>query len=194
MGIGQWMKIADAVGSVAQLIGRGMGGSTEVSGPASGAGALETRLAGVVVAALREAFDRDRDRLDLERAQIESERRRAEQALGAELRRQAADRALGQLRLIAVMAIGVWMLSAPLAIWLDGMRAPLPRVLLGCGWAFAFAALGCAFAGWQRTAFWTVSTGDSLVTVPPRSAAASTAPWLLLLALALVGASLLVAL
>lgn len=30
--------------------------------------------------------------------------------------RQAADRALHQLRLIAIMAIGVWMLSAALAI------------------------------------------------------------------------------
>lgn len=193
MGIGQWMKVADAVGTVAQLIGRRIGGAADMSGPVPGGGAIETRLAGVVVAALKEAFDRDRVRMDLERAHIESERRRAEQALEAELRRQAGERALDQLRLVAVMALGVWMLSAALAIWLDGMRTTLPRVLLGCGWAFLFVALGCAFAGWQRTSAWTVSIGES-VTSAPRSPAATAAPWLLLTALALVGASLLVAL
>src|SRR5262245_54297402 len=41
-------------------------------------GGLETRLAGVVVAALKEAFDRDTRRLELEREQLEAERQRAE--------------------------------------------------------------------------------------------------------------------
>src|SRR6267143_2432692 len=59
-------------------------------------GALEARLAGVVVAALKEAFERDTRRLELERAQLDAERERAERALRLELRRQAADRAIGQ--------------------------------------------------------------------------------------------------
>ena len=59
------------------------------------AGQLEAPLTNVVVAALKEAFDRDHARLELERAQLEEERRRAEQALRLELRRQAADRELG---------------------------------------------------------------------------------------------------
>src|SRR5687767_3522116 len=105
-----------------------------------GAGRLETHLAGVVVAALKEAFDRDRTRMDLERAQVEAERRRAEEALATELRRQATERALGQLRLIAVMAVAAWMLSAALAVWLPGMRSGFPRALLGTGWVLAFAA------------------------------------------------------
>src|SRR5512132_2588594 len=44
-------------------------------------GTLEARLAGVLVAALKEAFDRDRTRLELEQAQLEAERRRAEDAM-----------------------------------------------------------------------------------------------------------------
>src|SRR5919109_3053376 len=64
-------------------------------------GGLEARLAGVVVAALKEAFDRDTRRLELERAQLEAERERAERALRLELRRQAGDREIGRLRLLA---------------------------------------------------------------------------------------------
>src|SRR5262249_6001890 len=155
----------------------GAAGSAEPGVPASGLGGLETRLAGVVVAALKEAFDRDRVRMDLERAHVEAERRRAEQALEAELRRQAAERALTELRLIAVMAVAAWMLSAALAIWLPNMRTVIPRVVLGAGWACCFAALGCAFAGGQRASAWTVGTGQSVTTPAPDSTAATLAPW-----------------
>src|SRR5213075_3493350 len=61
---------------------------------AQGLGQIETRLTGVVVAALKEAFNRDHARLELERAQLEEQRRRAEEALRLELRRQAIDREL----------------------------------------------------------------------------------------------------
>jgi hypothetical protein len=191
MGIANWMRVLETVNGLARMGGRLR--SLTVDPAAQGAqtaGALETRLAGVVVAALKEAFDRDRARMDLERAQIDSERQRAEEALAAELRRQAAERALGQLRLLAIMAIGTWMLSAALAVWLPGMRAGLPRGLLGAGWALAFGALGCTFAGSQRVSAWTAAPTSGV----PTSAAATTAPWLLLLALASIGASLLAAL
>ena len=49
----------------------------------------------MLVAALKEAFDRDSTRIEMERSQIEAERQRAEEALRAELRRQAGERALG---------------------------------------------------------------------------------------------------
>jgi len=188
MGFSDWMRVVDTVGTIA---GRLRGGVPAPSQPGA-PGALETRLAGVVVAALKEAFDRDRVRMDLERSQIEAERRRAEEALAAELRRQAAERALGQLRLLAIIAIAAWMLSAALAVWLPGMRAGMPRGLLGAGWALAFAALGCTFAGSQRISAWTA--GATTATDLPRSAAASLAPWLLLGALASTAASLLAAL
>jgi len=195
MGVAQWMRVLDTVSGLVQLSGRWRG-LPERSGPlASGGplGALETRLAGVVVAALKEAFDRDSARLELERGHIEAERQRAELALRAELRRQAAERALGQLRLIAVMAIGAWALSAALSVWLPGMRDGLPRTLLGSGWVLAIAALGAAFAAWQRVSAWTADIVGASVEAPtPMTAAA--APWLLIAALALTGASLLTAL
>jgi hypothetical protein len=196
MGIAEWMRVIDTVSGLAQMSGKLRPKAAPESGvPVThelGAGKLETHLAGVVVAALREAFDRDRTRLDLERSQIESERRRAEEALGAELRRQATERALGQLRLIAVMAIAAWMLSAALATWLPGMRSGVPRALLGTGWALAFAAMGCTFASWQQISAWTVATaGATSGSDSPTSAAASAAPWTLLLALAAIGGSLL---
>src|SRR5262245_8137635 len=74
--------------------------------PSSGVrGYLETRLTNGLVAALKEAFDRDHARLELERAELEEQRRRAERTLQVELLRQAADRELGRLRLLAGTAL-----------------------------------------------------------------------------------------
>jgi hypothetical protein len=193
MGIANWMRVIDTVSGLARMGGR-LRATLDPSYPQvpeTAARGLETRLAGVVVAALKEAFDRDRARMELERSHIEEERRRAEEALAAELRRQTAERALGQLRLLALMALGMWMLSAALAVWLPGMRAGLPRGLLGAGWALAFATLGCTFAGSQAISLWTARPVNS---APPSGGAAAAGPWLLLLALASTGASLLAAL
>jgi hypothetical protein len=144
------------------------------------------------VAALKEAFDRDSARMELERSQIEAERHRAEQALRAELRRQAADRSLGQLRLIAIIGIAAWMLSAVLSIWLPGMRTGGALLLLGLGWAAGFGALGCAFAGWQAVSTWSAETqGEG---VRPRMAVVAAASWVLLASLTLVASSFLIAL
>ncbi len=191
MGIAEWMRVIDTVGGLAQMTGKLRPRSNPDAGLAPAgepAGGLEARLAGVVVAALKEAFDRDRARMDLERAQLEAERKRADEALAAELRRQAAEQALGQLRIIAIMAITGWMLSAALAAWLPGMRGVVPRSLLGAGWLFAFGALGSAFAGAQAISASAVGTAGQ------RGAAATAAPWLLLAALAAIAASLLAAL
>jgi hypothetical protein len=195
-----WMKVLDTVSSLAQLTGGGRR-SSESAPDAEGVDArpgnplatIEARLAGVVVAALHEAFDRDRVRMDMERAQVAEEQRRAAEALAAELRRQTAERALGQLRLIAITAVAIWMISAILAAWLPGMRAGLPRVLLGGGWALAFGALGTAFAGWQSISAWT-GTSSAAPAALPQGGAVSAAPWLLLTSLTLIAASLLVAL
>src|SRR5262245_53833293 len=108
MGLGQWLRVIETFGNLAQFAGRlrpQPPGAAEAALTGAGAGTLETRLAGVVVAALKEAFDRDRVRMEIEREQIEAEQRRAEQVLQAELRRQAVERIAGYLRLIAVMAI-----------------------------------------------------------------------------------------
>jgi hypothetical protein len=196
MGFAEWMRVLDTVSGLAQMSGKLRARAAPDAGLTAtqepGGGRLETHLAGVVVAALKEAFDRDRTRLELERAQLEAERRRAQEALATELRRQATERALGQLRLIAVMALAAWMLSAALAVWLPGMRSGVPRALLGTGWALAFAALGCTFASWQQISAWTIATASATSgSDSPTSAAASAAPWTLLLALAAIGGSLL---
>jgi hypothetical protein len=183
MGVSQWLRVLDTVSGLARLgVGARGGSAEELDRSAAGGGSLEARLAGVVVAALKEAFDRDRARMDLEREQVESERKRAEQALQAELRRQAAERALGQLRLMAIMALGTWMLSAALAVWLPGLRAGLPRLMLGAGWLCALAALGCALAGWQKAAHDTAGAAPRLI---------SASQWSLLGAIALVAGALL---
>jgi hypothetical protein len=91
--------------------------------------------------------------------------------------------------LIAVTAVAAWMFSAIVSMWVPGMRVGGARLALGLGWALAFGALGCAFAGWQAISAWTAETrGDA---APPRTAAISAAVWFLLASLALVGASML---
>jgi hypothetical protein len=196
MAIADWMRVIDTVSGLAQATGKLRSRSAPDAAVAAteggqAPGTLEARMAGVVVAALKEAFDRDRARMELERSQVEAERRRAEDALAAELKRQAGDRALGQLRILAVMAIVAWMLSAVLAAWLPGMRAGIPRALLGAGWFLAFATIGCAFAGYQRISAWAASATPAYDA--PQSGAASMAPWALLLALGAIASSLLVA-
>ncbi len=197
MGILEWAAIFDTVGGLAKVVRRvGQGAVEGLAGTPSGLGdpgQMEARLAGVVVAALKEVFDRDSVRLEMERAQIDAERRRAEELLRAEVRRQAADRVLGQLRLIAVMAVGMWALSAVLGVWMPGMREGLPRVLLGAGWVFALGALGSAFVGWQQVSVRLADTSGAGAAILDHAATVY-APWLLIAAMALTGAGLLTAL
>jgi len=195
MGIAQWAAVVDTVGGLVHIARRFRQGAAEglSSSQTVPGGPIEARLAGVVVAALKEAFDRDSVRLEMERSQIDAERQRAEELLRAELHRQAADRIVAQLRLIAVIAVGTWALSAALGVWLPGMREGLPRVLLATGWVFALGALGSAFAGWQRLSLRSTDTSNAGAAVLDH-AAAMYAPWLLMTALALTGAGLLTAL
>ena len=93
-------------------------------------GHLETRLAGVVVAALKEVFDRDSRRLELEREQMEVERQRAERVLRLELARQAGDREIGRLRLVAGVAVTSWIATLFLSTRLIGASLGV-RLALG---------------------------------------------------------------
>ena len=110
------------------------GAETQQLAPGSRAlGHLETRLAGVVVAALKEAFDRDTRRLELEREQVEAERARAERALRLELLRQAGEREIGRLRLIAGVAVASWLGTLFFSTRVIGGGAG-PKAAIGCGW------------------------------------------------------------
>jgi hypothetical protein len=152
-------------------------------------GGLEARLAGVVVAALKEAFDRDTRRLELERTELAAERERAERALRLELRRQAGDREIGRLRLLAGVAVASWIgtLFFSLRVLSGGIGS---RVALGGGWMFLLFAFAAAFIGQSRVA-------ESLAQSEDRDLASGTpgalALWLIIAGLGLVGLSVLLA-
>lgn len=152
------------------------------------AGQLEARLTNVVVAALKEAFDRDHARLELERAQLEEQRRRAEEAMRLELRRQAADRELGRLRLLAGTALVGWIASlVVLGVRLD-TASTMARVVLGGAWLLLLGALAAAFTAQGRISAYMPESGTPLDAGPGAAAAL----WLLVGGLALAAMSLLI--
>ena len=161
----------------------------DVSGRALGG--LETRLAGVVVAALKEAFDRDTRRLELEREELEVERRRTERALQLELLRQAGDREIGRLRLIAGLAVAGWIASFFPAVRLVPFAA---RATLGAGWLLLLASVAASFAG-QSAVGRALQRSAREATLAPEpvsaGAAGAAALWLVIAGLALVAAAVL---
>lgn len=153
------LKAFDAVVALREVARRFKGGAetdtsaTELAAvppPTALAGQIEARLTNVVVAALKEAFDRDHARLELERAQLEEQRRRAEEALRAELRRQAADREVGRLRLIAATALGGWVAAVVLVVARLDAASVASRSVSAIGWLLLLAALGTAFTAQGR--------------------------------------------
>jgi hypothetical protein len=186
-----WLRILDAVLGVTELArGRGARAApTESLEPAGRTlGQFETRLAGVVVAALKEAFDRDSRRLDLERDQLAAERARVERALRLELLRQAGDREVARLRLIAGVALVSWLgslfFSARLGAGLGG------RLLTGGGWLLLLAALATAFSAQSRVAAALAQLAES-ATVESRDLSSgpvgAAALWLVVVGLGLIG-------
>jgi len=147
------------------------------------AGQIETRLTNVVVAALKEAFDRDHARLELERAQIEEQRRRTEEALRLELRRQTIDREIGRLRLLAGTALVGWIAS--IAVLFMHQASVPSRVVLGAGWLLLLGSLGAAFTAQGRVSI-------ERIDEPERVDAGALPLWLLVAGLAATAISLLV--
>ena len=141
--------------------------------------ALEATLTNVVVAALKEAFDRDHARLELERLQLEEQRRRAEEAIRLDQRRQQADRELARLRLLAATALVGWIASITMfALRASALSTP-SRALLAAGWLALLGALGTAFTAQRH-----VDNGNS-------DRAGVLPLWLLIAGLALTALSLL---
>jgi len=146
------------------------------------AGQIESRLTNVVVAALKEAFDRDHARLELERAQIEEQRRRAEEALRLELRRQTVDREIGRLRLLAGTALVGWIAS--ISVLFVHQPSMPSRVVLGAGWLLLLGSLGAAFSAQGRV-------NADRIDKPERADAGALPLWLLIAGLAATAISLL---
>jgi hypothetical protein len=205
-----WLQIIDAVIGVSNFArSRRTGTATEeqqqqqqIEAAARTPGGLEARMAGVVVAALKEAFDRDTRRLELERDQLAAERERAERALRLELQRQAADREIGRLRLLAGVAIAGWLITLLLATW-PGSRMVATigaRVALGGGWLLLGAALAASFSAQARVAAGLdgharppPAVGDSQPDTVTSGPAGAAALWLIVSGLTMIGLAALIA-
>lgn len=161
-------------------------------------GGLEAQLAGVVVAALKEAFDRDTRRLDLEREQFAAERQRAERALRLELQRQAGDREIGRLRLLAGVAVTTWITTVATLAW---SARPIggsvgASVSLGFAWLFLLGAVAASFLAQSRAAaaINALANGDDSRHGAIRSGASGVlALWLMICGLVLAGLAALLA-
>ena len=171
-----WLQLIDAALGVANFARSRKAPPPDESQALQAAGAapagIEARLAGVVVAALKEAFDRDSRRLELEREQLAAERLRAERALQLELQRQAADREIGRLRLIAGVAGTAWIATLVMAARLPGGLGP--RLTLGVGWLFLLGAIAAAFTAQSRVAaaIGAVARGDGSAAIRPAGSGA----------------------
>jgi hypothetical protein len=201
-----WLQILDAVIGVTDLVRsrkirtladaqpEPQSQQLEARGGAGG-GPVEARLAGVVVAALKEAFDRDARRIEFEREQAAAERERAERALRLELQRQAADREIGRLRLLAGVAVASWIGTLFFSARLISSGGSGPRMLVAGGWLLLLAALASAFSGQSTVAaaLETLARNDGAGVRPAAWGAAGTlAVWLIIAGLALVSLAVLV--
>jgi hypothetical protein len=154
-------------------------------------------------AALKEAFDRDTRRLELERDQLEKERRRAELALRVELLRQAGDREIGRLRLLSIVAVTSWLGVLFFSTRLVEGQA-MARAVYGIGWVLLLAALGAASVAQQRVARALARIGNAdpglggpegaapLLDRLPSGLAGTLAPWLIVAGLAVIAVSVLI--
>lgn len=194
-----WLQLIDAALGVANFA-RGRKAAAAADNPpeqqlesaARAPGGLESRMAGVVVAALREAFDRDARRLDLERELADAAQRRAERALQLELQRQAGDREIGRMRLLAGAAGAAWIGTLVMATRVSAGTGT--RVTFGAGWLLLLGAIAAAFTAQSgiAAAVDAVASGDDRR--PIRSGAAGTlALWLLIGGLLLAGLAVLLA-
>jgi hypothetical protein len=190
-----WLRLIDAalgMGELARRVRRRPEEDEQIAAAGGAGGPLEVRLAGVVVAALKEAFDRDNRRLELEHQQLEAERERAERALRLELRRQAIDREIGRMRLVAGVAAASWLGTLFFSTQLLAGGTPA-RVALGIGWLLLLSALAAAFVAQSHVAR-ELGAPDRGNQAPPSSGAAGAlAPWLISLGLAAVAAAVLLA-
>src|SRR6478672_13123886 len=185
-----WLRIIDGVLGATDLV-RWVKGSPAADDRIAGSSRLEARLAGVVVSALKEAFDRDHQRLELERHRLEEERERAERLLRLEWLRQAGEREIARLRVLAAVALAGWLGTLFLVARVTA-SGTAGRVMLGFTWLFLLSALATAFSAQTRVADEMGRMDDrSTPAEITRSTAGSASPWLIVAGLATIAISLL---
>lgn len=157
---------------------------------------LESRLANVVVAALKETFDRDSRRLELERQRLDMERERAERALQLEVVRQSAEREIGRLRFIAAVSTAIVVATFFVAPRIAGPAggAWVARTTLGVGWLLLVVATWRSLAGQSvlAGALDRVAADQDLMAEIDVKQVDAFAPWCLVAGLALVGIAVLI--
>jgi len=180
-----WLGIIDAVIGVTALARGRKSPASEQQLERRNIGGLETRLASVVVAALQEAFDRDTRRLELERE---------ERARRLELQRQAGDREIGRLRLLAGVAVVSWLGTLLPASRLVGASLGA-RLALGGGWLLLLAAIAASFSAQSdvAAALTRVDDGAAWSGAISSGASGALALWLIVFGLALVAVAVLIA-
>ena len=186
MAAATWLRVFDIVGGLARRT------PPAGEGPA-GMAPAEVHLLSFAVGAIKKAFDRDSDRMALERQHLEAERARAEAALRLEWLRQETERRLGEAKLISALALGVWIVSAGLGVVLAEGYALGAKALLGFSWTALIASLATAMLGYRAVAMW-VTVAATAPADPPDRKPMALAMWLLIAGFALSSASVLVAL
>lgn len=189
-----WLRIIDTALDVTAMVRRNRAArrdepSSITPGPLASVGAIEARLAGVVVAALREAFARDNQRLELEREQLEAERQRAERALWLERVRQASEREIGRQRIVSGGAVVGW--AGALLFALRSTLGLGGRVTLAAGLALLIVGLACAVVEQSHQAR-SIATRDerlSVETLTAVGAAGFLSPWLVVAGYAAIAAA-----
>jgi hypothetical protein len=188
LGIHDFVRVRRARGADAAIESRQLARSPALQG-------IESRLASVVVAALKETFDRDSTRLELERQQLEMQRARAERALRLELIRQAADREIARVRFMTGLSTATFVATLIFAARVAGPSATawIARTTVGLAIVSLLVAIGGSLADQSRLArvLDRVAVDPDVieqVELPERNALAA---WCLLAGLALVAIAVL---
>jgi hypothetical protein len=157
-----WLRIIDAALGIHDLVrvrrARGLDDEEAAQSrhlaKSSALRGIESRLASVVVAALKETFDRDSKRLELERQQLEMERARAERALRLELMRQAADREIARMRFMTGLSTATFVATLIVAARVAGPSAPawIARTTVGLAIVSLLVAIAASMADQSRLA------------------------------------------
>ena len=202
-----WLQLIDAALGVANFaLNRKAAAASDERSPAQldaggrgdvALGSLDARLAGIVTAALKESQDRDTRRLSVERERVTAERQRAERALQLDLHRQAGDREIGRLRLLAGVAATTWVGTLVWSARVIGVGTGIgSRVSLGFGWLFLIGAIAASFIAQSRVAAAVdavVNSDDSRRGAVRSGASGAFALWLTICGLVLAGLAALIA-
>ncbi|HEY1913431.1 MAG TPA: hypothetical protein VGG73_21070 [Vicinamibacterales bacterium] len=160
-----WPQIIDGAIGVIDLLRsrriRALSARAHQAEPSGGSESLATMTPSV-----RDEIERERLQLLRERDERErAERQRAELVMMLELQRQAGERELARLRLLAGIAAASWIATLALATMHDHAMASglAARIVLGFGWALLLAAFALAFVAQNNVAssLAAMSSGDA---------------------------------